>query len=364
MFHLLLKDFRKDRQSSQRGSTPKLSILLIFIICFVALVVILAWFALDRVKEKIQSDVGEAVQIVLQTTQESLNLWVESNKFQLSRLAEDPRLISLVERQLSVPRNRDALLKSDALRELRAFFQPRKNQFGQAGFFIISPDFVNIGSMRDNNMGVSNLIASQALDRLNQAFQGKTVMVPPIWSDAPLNPSSDSKSQNTPTMFFAAPVKNVQEKIIAVVTQRVDPSKDFTRLIQLGRIGKTGDTYVFDRYGKLLSESRFEDDLRQAGLLGEDETSILSISVRDPGGDLTKGFTSAVPRYQQPLTLMAQEATRGKAGLNVTGYRDYRGVRVYGAWLWDDKLGVGLTTDIDEAEMKPMPSAPIMQHVR
>ena len=125
MFHLLLKDFRKDRQSSQRGSTQKLSILIIFIICFVALVVILAWFALDRVKEKIQSDVGEAVQIVLQTTQESLNLWVESNKFQLSRLAEDPRLISLVERQLSVPRNRDALLKSDALRELRAFFQKK-----------------------------------------------------------------------------------------------------------------------------------------------------------------------------------------------------------------------------------------------
>ena len=43
MFHLLLKDFEKDRQSSQRGSTQKLSILLILTICFIALVVVLAW---------------------------------------------------------------------------------------------------------------------------------------------------------------------------------------------------------------------------------------------------------------------------------------------------------------------------------
>ena len=350
MTRLMSKDFRKDQLTSQYGSIQKTGILIILTGCFIVLVVLLAWLALGKVKEKIQADVGKALQIVLQTTQESLNLWVESNKFQLSRLAEDPRLVSLVERQLSVPRNKDALLKSDAQKELRDFFQPRKNQFGQAGFFIISPDFVNIGSMRDKNMGVRNLIANQALDRLNQAFRGKTVMVPPIWSDVLLNSTTDAKSQTTPTMFFAAPVKDFQEKIIAVVTQRVDPSIDFTRLIQLGRIGKTGETYAFDRYGKLLSESRFENDLRKAGLLGVGQTSILSASLRDPGGDLTKGFTSSVPRYQQPLTLMAEQATRGKSGLNVGGYRDYRGVPAYGAWIWDDKLGVGLATEIDQAD--------------
>jgi PAS domain S-box-containing protein len=74
------------------------------------------------------------------------------------------------------------------------------------------------------------------------------------------------------------------------------------------------------------------------------------VSLRDPGGDLTQGFSPSVPGYQQSLTRMAQEATQGKAGLNVEGYRDYRGVRVYGAWLWDDKLGVGLATEIDEAD--------------
>jgi polar amino acid transport system substrate-binding protein len=313
-------------------------------------VIFLAGVAFDRVKEKIQADVGDALQIVLQTTQESLNIWVESNKFQLTRLAEDPRLVSLAERQLRVARNKSALLKSDALQELRAFFRPQKNQFGQAGFFIISPDLVNIGSMRDGNLGARNLIANQALDLLNRAFQGEALMVPPIWSDIPLITVLDGKNKMSPSMFFAAPIKNKQGSVIAVVTQRVDPSLNFTRLIQLGQIGKSGETYAFGLYGKLLSKSRFDKELRKAGLLGEDEKSILSVSVRDPGGDLTKGFTPAVPRYQQPLTLMAEQATKGKSGLNVEGYRDYRGVSVYGAWLWDAELEIGLTTEIDEAE--------------
>ena len=336
--------------SSEQGSTQKTSILIILAACFIILVTVAAWFALGRVKEKIQTDVGDALQIVLQTTQESLNLWVDSNKFHLTQLANDPRLLSLVERQLRVRRKKNALLKSDALKELRTFFRYKKNQFGQAGFFIISPDFINIASMRDGNIGAKNLIASQALDRLNRAFGGEAVMVPPIWSDIPLITLVDGKIKNSASMFFAAPIKNRQGNVIAVVTQRVDPAKDFTRIIQLGRIGKSGETYAFGRYGKMLSESRFDEDLRNAGLIGEDEKSILTVSVRDPGGDLTKGFTPSVPRYQQPLTLMAREATQGKSGLSVAGYRDYRGVPVYGAWLWGNQLQIGLTTEIDEAD--------------
>jgi polar amino acid transport system substrate-binding protein len=345
-----LKRARGDLLSSEHGSTQKFNILMSLAGCFIMLVVVLAWFALDKVKEKIQTEVGNALQIVLQTTQESLNLWVESNKFQLTRLAEDPRLVSLTERQLSVPNNKVSLFESEALMELRAFFRRNRDRAALTEFFVISPDFVNIVSMRNRHIGNKNRIASQALDLLNRAFQGEAVMVPPIWSDVALSPSSETKSRAASTMFFAAPIKNNQGTVIAVLAQRVDPSKDFSRIIQLGRIGKSGETYSFSQYGKLLSESRFVEDLIKIGLIGEGENSILGISVRDPGGDMTKGFRPSIPRYQQPLTLMAEEATKGKSGLNVSGYRDYRGVRAYGAWLWDHQLQIGLATEIDEAD--------------
>ncbi|MGD9150175.1 MAG: PAS domain S-box protein, partial [Desulfobacterales bacterium] len=351
MSRFLLKGFSKNHPSSQLGSIRKISVLLILATGFIVLVAVVAGFALERIKTKIQSDAGEALQIVLQTTQESLNLWVESNKFHVRQLANDPRLISLVERQLKVPRNRDALSSSGALQGLRNFFWHRKDQFGQAGiFFVISPDLVNIASMRDDHIASKNLIANQALDHLNRVFRGAAVLVPPIWSDDPLSSVSAGKRKNWPTMFIVAPVKNIQGKIIAAIARQIDPAGEFTRLIQLGRLGKSGETYAFDEYGKLLSESRFEADLRNTGLLAKDKTSILLVSLRDPGGDMTKGYVPAVPRYQQPLTLMAQAATQGQAGRNVTGYRDYRGVPAYGAWLWDDRLGVGLATEIDEAD--------------
>ena len=350
MYQWLSKRLRKDLLPSQSGLTPQQTILIILACSFIALVIILAGFALSRVEEKSKTDVGDALQLVLQTTRESLNLWIESNKFELTRLAADPRTVFLAESQLQVPRNKDDLLRSLALKELRRFFQNNKDRFGQANFFVIAPDFVNIASMDDENIGSNNPIASQALDLLNRAYKGETVMVPPIWTEVVLASSSDNKVGTLPTMFFAAPVKNLQGQIIATVARQIDPSQDFTRLIQLGRIGKTGETYAFDRYGKLLSQSRFDEDLRKAKLLGEGEKSILAVSVRDPGGDLTQGFSPSVPRYQQPLTLMAQLATKGKSGLNVDGYRDYRGVPVFGVWLWDDNLGVGLATEIDQAD--------------
>ena len=350
MSRWLSKRFRKDLLSSQSGLTPKHTILIILACTFIALVIVLAGFALSRVQAKIKTDLAETLQIGLQTTQESLNLWVESGKFQLSQLADEPRLVSLVKRQIEVPRSRKDLSESKVLSELREFFLQNKDRFGQAGFFIISPDFVNIASMGDRNIGSKNRIASQALDLLSRAFQGETVMVPPIWADVELSLFSGDNVITLPAMFFVAPIKNDQGEIVAVVARQIDPSQDFTRLIQLGQIGKTGETYAFSKYGKLLSESRFDEDLRKIGLIDEGKRGILSLSIRDPGGNMVAGFSPSVPRYQQPLTLMAEQATKGKSGLNVEGYRDYRGVPVYGAWLWDDNLGVGLATEIDQAD--------------
>ena len=68
MSRWLSRRFRKDLLSSQSGLTPQQTILIILACAFIALVIVLAGFALSRVEEKIKTDVGEALQIVLQTT--------------------------------------------------------------------------------------------------------------------------------------------------------------------------------------------------------------------------------------------------------------------------------------------------------
>ncbi len=69
----------------------------------------------------------------------------------------------------------------------------------------------------------------------------------------------------------------------------LDPLDQFSQILTVSRIGETGETFAFDRDATLLSQSRFEDTLRNAGVLNPDPkvASPLNISLRDPGLDLT-----------------------------------------------------------------------------
>jgi serine/threonine-protein kinase len=68
--------------------------------------------------------------------------------------------------------------------------------------------------------------------------------------------------------------------------------------------------------------------------------------LRDPGGDLAGGFVTTQPKTAWPLTEMARVATSGQSGINLDGYRDFRGVRVAGAWRWLSDYHIGVATEI------------------
>ena len=100
----------------------------------------------------------------------------------------------------------------------------------------------------------------------------------------------------------------------------------------------------------MITNNRFDDHLRETGLIGKGQKGILNIIIRDPGGNLTTGYPMPKNMENLPLTVMARNATAGRNGSNFEGYRDYRGVPVFGVWLWDNSLGFGLTTEIDSDE--------------
>ena len=205
--------------------------------------------------------------------------------------------------------------------------------------------------MRDETIGPTNLIFKQYKERLDKVFRGETVLIPPIISDVAHKDATGNVLDKTAIMFVAAPIHDLsRKKVVAAAALRIDPAKDFTRIIRLRRIGKSGETYAFNRDGLMISESRFDSQLRSLGLVGEKEKSILNISILDPGVNLLQGIAAPADKKNLPLTVMATEATAGRNGLDTTGYRDYRGVPVMGAWLWDRGLGLGMTTEIDVEE--------------
>jgi len=353
---LLMKFTSGERLTALIGSTRFRAIVLVSLSVFVVLVLFLGWLAMERIEHRIRHDAGNNLENSLISTVQRIEFWAEQRKDFIRQLGRHPRLVAITEALLAEPPTRDALLSSSPLQQARGFFSDEHlDLFDHLGFFIISPEYINIGSMRDTNLGARNLLA----DLLPRVFRGEALFVPSITSDVPL---SDSSSSPEATMFFAAPIQTADGEVIAALTLRIDPGGEFSQVLQFSRVGDSGDSYAFNRQGQLMSASRFHRHLQDAGLIGTDESEILRVEIRDPGGDLTAGYRPAAPGSEQPLTLMAASAIRladSREGVlkrqqtvlrNTEGYRDYRGVPVFGAWTWHDETGMGVASEIDADE--------------
>ena len=335
-----------ERIESKHAGAGIILTLLGIIILFVILA---SLFAMAYIRAKVKDDIESAMTTVLSTTYQAFDGWAHDHMDDLQYWASRPDVKRYVRDQLLVTPSKEDLFASPALLELKKVLQPILKDHNDLGFFIISPDYINIASKRYKNLGDVSLLASKG-GYLEKGFKGKSFITPPMRTDVPLPDRQGDLSLEEPTMFIGVPVFDDIRTVLALLMVRVDPSLDFTRIFKLGRIGETGESYAFNEEGMLITESRFDDHLRKAGLIKRGQRGILNIAIRDPGTNLMEGRSALFERDKQPLTFMAQSALTKGNGVNVEGYRDYRGVPVVGAWLWDERYDLGMTTEIDVAD--------------
>lgn len=227
---------------------------------------------------------------------------------------------------------------------------PELTAHDYAGFLLVNKEMRIVGATTTELIGQE--IPQEYSDLMAHCFRGETCLSPPFASVTPLKDSTGHVRTGVPTMFVGAPVRDDSFQVVGALAFRIAPEKDFSRLLALGQFGHSGETYAFNREGRMVSNSRFDEDLILEGLLVDDENSqsILQLLVRDPGGDITTGHRPEKRRHELPLTHMAAEAIAGREGINVEGYRDYRGVEVVGAWTWLPTAEIGVATELDFAE--------------
>ncbi len=314
---------------------------------FYIVVLILATVSLESHRASVIAAAKTTLDGVLLTTDERLDMWVGEHLTLLEQLGQHPELVAVSEALVSLPPDKASLVNSPVLTQAREFIRENERVMGGLGFFIISKAHISVASWRDTNIGSLNLIAVQRPDLLARVFEGEAVFIPPIRSDVALAPG---EKELPPTMFFATPIRNTNKEVVAVLTKRVDPQGQFSRIINTGRFGRSGESYAVGKDGLLLSESRFNDFLWKTKLLEPALNSSLNLNIRDPGVNLTQGGVSPVAREHWPLTKMAQGIANGDFSYDLEGYNDYRGVPVFGVWLWDEWMGIGMATEIDRAE--------------
>jgi hypothetical protein len=313
-----------------------------------------AWWVSRSVEDAMRQRRISELNTILDADVAALRVWMIEQARDAELIAKDEQLLPDVQKLLSA-RTVGAdlartLLQLPAQDALRARLKPSLELVGYWGFLLVSPDSIVLAA--DHDAPVGRTLPGYQKEFFEQVLTGKASVSRPFRSVLLLTDEHGEPKASLPTMFAAAPLRDAQGQVVAVLALRIRPDVDFTRILQVARNGETGETYAFNRDGLLLSESRFDDQLKQIGLLADlpESRSILTLEMRDPGVDMTTGARPAQRRADQPLTRMAAAAGAGETGVDVLGFRDYRGVPIIGAWKWLDAEGFGIATQQDVAE--------------
>lgn len=211
--------------------------------------------------------------------------------------------------------------------------------------------------LADSDPKNSSLLGNAATEfgagLLARVFQGETVVWMPSRAGFITQGFNIEGGMQKAHLAMITPVygKNKDRPLAALLMADNTRQKRFEQLLQKARFGETSEVYAFSEDGYLLTESRFRDQLQRIGLVdnGPDAFTAQVVRCADPGGNLLEGYVSDRDRGEWPLTLAVTSATSGFSGSDFQGYRDYRGVKVVGAWTWLPRYRFGISAEIEHA---------------
>jgi eukaryotic-like serine/threonine-protein kinase len=310
-------------------------------------------------REAFERQVEQQLITVLNADVEAMEVWVDAHqrnaRFLAGRTPVRRAAAELVTRAQRRSLSPEQLLSDPAARDLATQVQPFARAEGYVSYFLIDRAPRLLAGNPPELIG--RPLRADALDYVRRVLAGETIVTRPMPPD-----SSTGRGSDTAYIYVAAPVQAANGDRIATLALGIDPSMEFSRILEVARFGETGETYAFDQTGLMISESRFRDDLAKIGLLQQGQSAVVNVEIRDPGGNMVEGFRPTTPRRAQPLTFMAASATalatNGDTStyVNLKGYNDYRGVPVIGAWKWLPEYGFGITTEVDVGEAYRVPA--------
>lgn len=308
----------------------------------------------NAVEKTLQEDLQADLQAILETDVTALRVWLKSQEQIAAGVAQDVQLreqvLALVKLAEPPDSSKTQLTASADLERMRADLEPVLKVHRMNGFIVLNQERYVIASERDDAIGLTTT-DEESKATVARVLAGESGVSRPFKSRIILPDRLGQMRAGVPTMFAFAPVMDDEGTVKAALGLRIRPDDEFSQILQVARAGTTGETYAFDRHGVFLSASRFDNQLREIGLLTQDADSVLNVTLRNPGVDLVAGQRSKTLRSEQPLTALAADAVQGRSGSNTVGYRDYRGVQSVGAWTWleDYEFGVGTEVDADDA---------------
>ncbi|MGK0499732.1 MAG: PAS domain S-box-containing protein [Oceanicoccus sp.] len=333
---------RSNRLSDFFGSTRSRNGLigLISFICFAFSVLTL--LALHNFKQSAFDTYQQQLTLAQDGTETILDEWINEKKLQSQLLLTEEFFIltqALIQsRKINNERdsnqiNTEIIKDSDTLDKIRSYVGSRINLTPTTEFFIISTDNINSASTRDDNIGDINVLVEQAPEYLKRAWEGETVLVPPVSYKVKLSNNRPARTTQA-TMFFLSPVIDNKGKIIAIFSLSIDPQLGFSSAFRASNIGRSGEVYAVSKEGVALTSTRFEASLIENKKLNDTLSSILILNIDDYASQTIIPEVIAQPKLNQ-----------------LYEYQGYLDEPVIGVWRWLDTYHFAMAAEINLNEV-------------
>jgi len=353
-----MKNFNEANSKKVNSKKPLSSSLISsfsFSLSFLLSVLIAAWFSYQMVEREVKALFLEQLSMSLPRSVKMFKIWENDIKAKAKSLASTPKIRKqfLALKNLYSPSKFEAgpVSSEEALTNLKSDLDLALKNFGFLGFVFLDETGFCIAASQESAIGHRKLT-----DRLGKRFMelgvlGNTVVTLPFKSEVEIPDERGVLRKDWPNLLVTTPVFDLEGEFIGVLGLRLRPETVFSHIFEIERTGKTGEIYAFNKSGVIISKSRFEDQLKWMRLIPDrkDTPSILNITIRDPGVDITKGGNPDTSK-EKPFTRMALSALAGENGYDLNGYRDYRGVKVVGAWAWLPEFGFGIASEMEYEE--------------
>ena len=207
----------------------------------------------------IRSRLQGTLQTLLGSDVSALSHWLEAQANLCALMASDPRVREDVQGLIDLARRTGgdpaALKAAPAQARLREILTPVVSLQENAGYFVLDPAGLIVARIVDERVG--DRAVSMVAEATARALEGKPVFLPPTLKQ---------RFAAVPMAFMMAPLRDANDKPIAVLAFRILPQQ-VAGLLNASRLGASGETYAVDPDGRMVTESRFTDQVEALGLV-------------------------------------------------------------------------------------------------
>jgi Protein kinase domain len=278
---------------------------------------------------------GSSLQIMLASAASALEAWLDAQADLAQVMAADPRVQESVATLLAVSRKTAgdavAMRTAPAQSRLRKILGPLVSQQESAGYFILDKGGLFLARPVDERLGERAVLG--VADVAARAAEGRRAILPP---------TSRQKFAAEPMAFMMVPIEDASGAPSAVLAFRIRPQR-MSKILNASELGAHSETYAVDADGRMVTETRFPEQVVKLGLLPSESAGRTTavLEVRDPGARLEEGGGPASPQKAWPLTWAVADAVAFSSRRIYSLQRDVEKAQRLGQYKLEDEIGEG-----------------------